>query len=463
MPAPPADKPGPAPRPQLKLDDVIAFLSRYLYCTEHQRTLIALWILHAHCFSAAEVTPYLSIQSAMEQSGNTLSLQLLSLLCPNPALTAHSAASSLSSRIHYSQQRPTFLLDECHATLGSRNRSKNPILRAVLTSGFHRGLGHTDRKGERVIFSPKAFAGIGPLPHALAERSIPIHLERLNASVQLHEFRSGQAQAEAQPLSQWLAQWGKENLQKLKSAPTLELKEYPAGIPLTPRRQDLLQPLLQIAKVLGQEWPRRVTTALTEVFQDHLNRERKSVLDLLLELREAVSHYGQPERISTASLLAWLHHTPDASWNQEGPISANRLADMLRPFDIYPRLKHKRGQPSHRGYTLQDFLYTWNMLLPPESTMNRNTSRRQPMPDPPPSSRTNEATVRAALETAASNSDGAPPIFPNNDAGGNNLTTTRKVSPGESKFAPLGSSARTGVSCGGGDVASAAQNARHQA
>ena len=194
-------------------------------------------------------------------------------------------------------------------------------------------------------------------------------------------------------------------MQKLKSAPTLELKEYPAGVPLTPRRQDLLQPLLHIAKVLGGEWPRRVTTALTEVFKNHLNRERKHLLDLLFELREAFSHYGQPERISTASLLAWLHHHPDASWNQEGPISANRLADMLRPFDIYPRLKHKKGQPSHRGYTLQDFLYTWNMLLPPESTMNRNTSRREPMPDPTPSSRTNAATVRAALETAVSVED----------------------------------------------------------
>src|SRR5205807_8391267 len=221
-----------------------------------------------------------------------------------------------------------------------------------------------------------------------------------------HQFRSERAKAEAHPRRQWLAQWGKERLQKLRSAPPLELKEYPAAVPLTPRRQDLLQPLLHIAKVLGREWPGRVATALTEVFKNHLNRERKHVLDLLFELREAFSHYGQPERISTASLLAWLHHHPDASWNQEGPISANRLADMLRPFDIYPRLKHKKGQPSHRGYTLQDFLYTWNMLLPPESTINRNTSRRQPMPDPPPSSRTNEATVRAALETAASNSDG---------------------------------------------------------
>ena len=58
------------------------------------------------------------------------------------------------------------------------------------------------------------------------------------------------------------------------------------------------------------------------------------------------------------------------------------------------------------------------------------------MPDPPPYGRANEATVRAALETAASNSDGAPPISPNNDAGGNNRTTTREVSPSPSQSAP---------------------------
>jgi Protein of unknown function (DUF3631) len=476
----PIEKPDPATKPQLKLDDVTTFLSRYLYCTEHQRTLLALWILHTHCFSAAEVTPYLSIQSAIEQSGKTLSLQLLGLLCPNPALTANFATNNLSSRIHYSEQRPTFLLDECHATIGSRNRSKNPILRAILSSGFHRGLGHTDRKGERVIFSPKAFAGIGPLPHALAERSIPIHLERLKPSVRLHEFRSEQAQAEAQPLRERLAEWGKENLQKLKSAPTLELHEYPAGIPLTPRFQDLLKPLLQIAKVLGREWSRRVTVALTEVFKDHLNRERKHVLALLFELREAFSHYGQPERLTTASLLVWLHHDPDASWNQEGPITASRLANLLRPFAIYPLLKYKKGEPNHRGYTLQSFLYTWNMLLPPEPAMNRNTSRREPMPDPPRSSQTNEATVRAALETAASvehreevsgagvssnSSDGTKlPLAtgsgvavvtsqkpkangqkPSIHAGSNNLTTTREVSAAESKSAPEGSPTRTSV------------------
>src|SRR2546423_986735 len=94
MPAPPADKPDPAPRPQLKLDDVITFLARYLYCTEHQRTLIALWVSPCSLLSAAEVTPYLSIQSAVEQSGKTLSLQLLSLLCPHPSRTAQRLCSA---------------------------------------------------------------------------------------------------------------------------------------------------------------------------------------------------------------------------------------------------------------------------------------------------------------------------------------------------------------------------------
>ena len=130
------------------------------------------------------------------------------------------------------------------------------------------------------------------------------------------------------------------------------------------------------------------------------------------------------------------------------------------------------------------------MLLPPESTMNRNTSRREPMPDPPPSSRTNEATVRAALETAASVEDrvaqspgspthagvarggvdvpsaaqtsshkpGANSQKPSIHAGGNNRTTTRKVSPDESKSTPLGSPTPTGVVSVGAETATGRPN-----
>ena len=162
------------------LHDVSAFIGRYLQCSEHQRTILALWALHTHSLPAAQVTPYLSIQSAEQQSGKSLCLQLLSLLCNSPALTASFTINTLTRRLD--DKVSTVLLDECQAILGTRARSKAPVLRAILASGFQRGIGYTDSTHERNIFSPKAFAGMGQLPEALASRSIPIILQPLGGS-----------------------------------------------------------------------------------------------------------------------------------------------------------------------------------------------------------------------------------------------------------------------------------------
>src|SRR5215472_6403571 len=159
------------------LNQVSQFIGRYLQCSEHQRTVLALWVLHTHITTAAQVTPYLAIQSAQKQSGKTLCLQLLSLLCADPALTSGFTANTLTRRID--GPISTILLDECQATVGTRSRSKAPALRAILASGYHSGPGYTDATHERNTFSPKAFAGMGQLPEALADRSISIILEPL--------------------------------------------------------------------------------------------------------------------------------------------------------------------------------------------------------------------------------------------------------------------------------------------
>src|SRR5215831_12090105 len=62
-------------KPSKMLDDICAFLARYLQCSQHQRTVLALWILHTHCFPGARSTPYLAIQSARKLSGKTLCLR----------------------------------------------------------------------------------------------------------------------------------------------------------------------------------------------------------------------------------------------------------------------------------------------------------------------------------------------------------------------------------------------------
>jgi hypothetical protein len=109
---------------QQMLSHVANFFQRYLVCTEDQRTILALWTLHAHCFAATPVTPYWYIRSRERESGKsdtetqslpnhnwyirsreresgkTVCLELLRLLCMNPWFTCgctpgRSALSSL--------------------------------------------------------------------------------------------------------------------------------------------------------------------------------------------------------------------------------------------------------------------------------------------------------------------------------------------------------------------------------
>src|SRR5215471_2833550 len=157
------------------LDDIDRYLRRYLECSEHQRAVMAFWVLHTFCLSAAQVTPYLAIQSAEHQSGKSLCLQLLSMIAPDSTLTTAYTAASLSRRTD--DPIPTVLLDEFQAIIGTRVRSKSPLLRAVLASGFQRGVGYTTATRELNLFAPKAFAGMGQLPGEIAERSISIVLE----------------------------------------------------------------------------------------------------------------------------------------------------------------------------------------------------------------------------------------------------------------------------------------------
>src|SRR5215510_15285678 len=123
------------------LDRIDRFISRYLECSDYQRIIMAYWVLHTHCLGAAQVTPYLAIQSSEKQSGKSLCLQLLSMIAAESALTTSYTASSLSKRTD--EVIPTVLLDEFQATIGTRARSKSPLLRAVLSSGFQTGVGYT--------------------------------------------------------------------------------------------------------------------------------------------------------------------------------------------------------------------------------------------------------------------------------------------------------------------------------
>src|SRR5437016_2902414 len=155
-----------APTEMHGLTGIMGFLGKFLVCTDEQRLVLALWILHSYCYAGAEHSPYLDIRSTQKRSGKSLCLKLLGRLCRKPALTSGFTVAQMASRLnayHY-----TLLLDERQDLLGSASRSKNPLLRGMLASGFEQDIGYSDRCRELDVYSPKAFAGRLPLPEAPA-------------------------------------------------------------------------------------------------------------------------------------------------------------------------------------------------------------------------------------------------------------------------------------------------------
>jgi hypothetical protein len=119
--------------PEEMLGRLARFFQQYLHCTPQQRTVLSLWTLHTHCFSAARVTPYLNVGSLEKQSGKSLCLQLLGLVCANPWYATGISAGALLRKIE--NARPTVLLDECQTIFGSSDKK----VRGVLVSGCQRG------------------------------------------------------------------------------------------------------------------------------------------------------------------------------------------------------------------------------------------------------------------------------------------------------------------------------------
>ena len=397
------------------LDDICAFLARYLQCSQHQRTVLSLWILHTHCFAAARTTPYLAIQSARKLSGKTLCLRLLSLLSSHPTLTSGYTAATLVKRIHSCpHQLPTFLLDESPATLGSRARSRNPKLRSILVSGFQPGIAYSDRSLDCTIFSPKAFASVGPLPESLADCSIPILLQPLHHPDQsnIQRFDLASAQQQAQPLVAALESWSRKNISTLKSAPACQRKDFPQR--LTWRGQDLVEPLLHLADLVGGDYPARAREALLHVFDDPGRQQSATDVQLLRQIRLCFEHHRWPDGLPTSLILADLHSLPSRPWDIDGPLTDRSLARMLRRYDIRPRVFRKKSSSNAsstaRGYLQEEFINVWHNLL------DQPHQHTDPQPERYPDQQTQSQakSALAAIQEPGANSQ--KPVSPNNHA-----------------------------------------------
>ncbi|HWZ42397.1 MAG TPA: DUF3631 domain-containing protein [Candidatus Saccharimonadales bacterium] len=354
--------------PAAMLDAIASFLRQYLACDGHQLTVLTLWSVHTWCFGYGPTAAYLSIRSPESQSGKTLCLQLLELLCADSQLITGASTSTVISRLLIHQHRilpdkpfqlpeGTLLLDDCHHTFGPSERQ--PLL-AMLNSGSRATCFYANGRSQYSVFGPKAFAGNAPLPRSLAARCIPIVLERQPPSAAFHRFNFDEAHQAAGHLIEWLEQWAGDH----SLAFTQVAQQSPDAMPaaLTPREQECAEPLLHIADLIGGSWPGKARVAMSALF--NLAESSLSV-QLLFDIRACFLVRSNPEYLATRDLLAALTALEYRAWSAWPANSGRRLGALLHPFGIISHDLHRGSEKAFKGYLLQDFQDAFERYLPP--------------------------------------------------------------------------------------------------
>ena len=353
------------------LDDIKAFIRRYVVVTDHEFVALSLWVIHTYCFLTGDYTPYINITSATASAGKTRVLEVLELLVRNPELADSITTAALIRTVD--EDQPTLLVDEMDAYFGG-NTDRAEAMRGILNGGFSRkgkvilceGPQHKRRKLK--TFCPKAFAGIGRdhLPETIRTRSIPIAMKRKRRDETVEKLRERKVRAEVNTLKKQIAAWSERNTAYLEDA------EPEPAIGLTDRGDDVSEPLLVIAEIAGAMRAKKVRAAMTKLLAETNRSDDDVGVELLRDIFELVPR--DVPFISTEGLLSKLcdlEERPWATWGHGNPMTGRALARRLKEFGICPTHKEDR---SCRGYYRDRFLDAWGRYevgLSPEEASKR--------------------------------------------------------------------------------------------
>ena len=371
------------PTDQPKLDHnkmlhkLVDFIGEYIVCTEEQRVILALWIMHTWTYRSFAVTPYLDIHSPESRCGKTRCLQLLAPLCLPGGLTPNGPSARVLAKSLLENMEPgpakgkqesspirlpaLLLLDDRDFTFSVPSR--DPIF-ALLKSGataYGSFLHKVPIYGMRELtaFFPKAFAGINRLPRVLADCCIPIALQHKKRDQQLRSIAD--AARESKPLVTWLEQWAQAHAERLRNTAAVSRRN---DMPVRGPQEDALWPLLYIAETItGRDgfWATKASQALRAIFdlQNYMRQEPTS-RDLLADIWTLFRERPKDSFIPTSDIIPWLKDLDHRPWHKWGPGASQNLADLLRPFGIRPNNQRLADDKIIKVYRRDDFLEMWS-------------------------------------------------------------------------------------------------------
>jgi hypothetical protein len=347
------------------LGDLAAVVRRYLVLDEHDAVALGLWVVHTHAIDAVDITPYIAITSAEKRSGKTKLLELLRHLTRRPWFTGRATASVLVRKID--AEHPTLLFDEGDATF-ARGNELGETLRGIFNSGFRRD-GTTSmsvpagpngwRPQDFSTFGPKAIAGIGLLPDTVMDRAIRIELRRKLPDEQIDRLRARYIDDVCRPLREAAAAWAAQNLEALTGAEPALPEE------LDDRAQDIWEPLLAIADLVGEEWPRVACEAAVELSRAREDDELSIGVRLLRDFRRVFAANAPADKLPSSNVILELAQFDDAPWgNWVGKtITPQAISKILKPFGIKTQEVWFNNE-KHRGWAKHQFADAWARYLP---------------------------------------------------------------------------------------------------
>jgi hypothetical protein len=347
------------------LDELVGFIHRFVVLNADQAIACALWVAHTHVLDASDQTPYLWVTAPEKRCGKTRLLEVLALLVARPWLTGRTSPAAMVRKID--QERPTLMLDESDAAFqGDKDYAE--LLRGLLNTG-HKSNGKYSAcvgQGANITFrdfstfSPKAIAGIGQLPDTVADRAIPIRLQRKAGSEQVERFRERKVRPQADPLSSRLQLWASRSVALLSNAEP-ELPEQ-----MSDRAQDGAEPLFAIADAAGGEWPQRARQALIALFLGGTPDDDSLGVRLLSDSRSIFDSLAV-DRVSSVDLCNALKELDESPWKDlfKGKgLTLRDLARRLNPFGVISGSIRLHDGRTPKGYYRSSFETAWQRYCP---------------------------------------------------------------------------------------------------
>ena len=348
------------------LEELVATIERYLKLPSGAAVAAALWVLHSHAIEATFLSPILLITSPVYGCGKTTLLTVLRELVQRPLPTSNISPAALYRCIE--EYQPVLLIDEADTFAKLSDELRN-----ILNAGHTRAMAYVVRTtGDNhepksfSTFGAKVLAAIGNMPPTIVSRSVQIKLKQLAMGETVERLRLDRLD-HLMPLAQRAARWAIDHIEQLRDADP----EIPPTLRL--RHADNWRVLFAVADAAGGDWPRLARHAAELL--DEPDDEDTLGLVLLGDIRELFEQRGEPH-LTSADIVEHLVGLENRKWaelNNGKQLSKNRLAALLKQFEVTPR-GVRVGDRTPKGYALADFTNSFSRYLPPIEPQQRNNA-----------------------------------------------------------------------------------------